>query len=36
LGAALLTVIGFIFTALLIHERRSPARAVAVTTLHQS
>jgi EmrB/QacA subfamily drug resistance transporter len=36
LGAAVLTVIGFIFTALLIHERRSPARAVAVTTLNQS
>jgi EmrB/QacA subfamily drug resistance transporter len=37
LVAALLTAIGIIFTALLIHERRhSPARAVAVATLHQS
>jgi MFS family permease len=37
LAAALLTVIGIIFTALLIHERRhSPARAVAVATLHQN
>jgi hypothetical protein len=37
LAAALLTAIGIIFTALLIHERRhSPARAVAVATLHQN
>ncbi|MGA9152505.1 MAG: hypothetical protein WBZ36_18165 [Candidatus Nitrosopolaris sp.] len=37
LVAALLTMIGIIFTALLIHKRRhSPARAVAVATLQQS
>ena len=37
LAAALLTAIGIIFTALLIHERQhSPARAVAVATLHQN
>jgi MFS family permease len=37
LVAALLTMIGIIFTALLIHERRhSPTRAVAVATLHQN